>query len=192
MNRFSKIFFTSLFLLFAVLIGVETSFGQKMNGLKDTTDNIIIYGDSFIFSIHEPVGWNGNVENAKNYNANIIFYKSKEDLKKSGGTLIQIITYKKIDEEVNKDLELDISTIKEKNHDLIQQNLEVSNKNNFPCFSKLVYVENIFYQYIAYINPGNKFHNSFSVSMNIPKRPATTEELSAFREIISTLVVFKR
>ena len=161
---------------------------------KDSTNNIIIYGDSFLFSIHEPMGWHGDVGNAKHYNANIIFYpdsyQGKEELNKDA-TIIQILTYKKTDEEVNKDLEQDISVSKEKNHDLKQQNVEVIHKN-YTCFSKLIYVDNVFYQYITYINAGKKFHNAFSVAMNIPKRPATKEELDAYKEIISTLVVFKR
>ena len=175
-----------IFFCFLLIVNSACLFAQK----KDTADNIIIYGDSFLFSIHEPNGWHGDVDNAKNHNANIIFYKTKEDFKK-GGTAIHVLTYKKADEEVNKDLEYEISTIKEKNHDLKQQNIDVYSKSN-SCFSKLVYVENTFYQYIAYINPGAQFHNAFSVSMNISKRPASKEELAAFKEIISTLVVFKR
>ncbi|MBI3500442.1 MAG: hypothetical protein HY063_01505 [Bacteroidetes bacterium] len=167
-----------------------TSSAQRLNGTKDAADNIIIYGDSFLFSIHEPKGWTGDVDNAKNYNSNIIFYQSKEGLKKN--TLIQVLTYKKQDEEVNKDLESDVSNFKEKNHDLKEQTNEVSNKKMYPAFSKLVYVENVFYQYIAYVNPGKEFHNAFSVSMNIAKRTATKEEISAFKEIVSSLVVFKR
>jgi len=188
MGHFPKIIFTFLLLLSSILI-----FGQSTRTSmekKDSTDNIIIYGDSFLFSIHKPAGWNGNVDNAKNYNANIVFYKNKEDIK-TGGTLIQILTYKKTDEEVNKDLEQDISLNKEKNHDLKQQNVEVNHKD-YACFSKLIYVDKVFYQYIAYINPGNKFKNAFSVTMNISKRSATKEELAAYKEIISTLVVFKR
>jgi len=157
---------------------------------KDTTDNIIIYGDSFLFSIHEPVGWQGDVNSAKNYNANIIFYKNKEDFQ-NGGALIHVLNYKKTDEEVNKDLEQDISVNKEKNHNLKQKNLEASHKN-YDCFTKLIYVDKVFYNYIAYINPGSNFHNAFSVAMNIPKRTASKEELAAFKEIISSLVVFKR
>ena len=183
MKSFLKIIFAPVFLI--LLSQVEASAQQK-----DTADNIIIYGDSFLFSIHEPAGWNGDVDNAKNYNSNIIFYKNKEELKK-GGALIQILTYKKQDEEVLKDLEYEITTIKEKNHDLKQQNIDVSSKTN-ACFAKLVSVDNVFYKYIAYINPGDKFHNAFSVIMTIQKRSASKEELIAFREIISTLVVFKR
>ncbi|MBI4931524.1 MAG: hypothetical protein HY841_12215 [Bacteroidetes bacterium] len=188
MKRFPKIILSAFFLFVSYFLSGQSASTSLVQ--KDTADNIIIYGDSFLFSIHEPMGWNGNVDNAKNYNANIIFYKNKEDLKK-GGTIIQVLTYKKTDEEVNKDMELDINTIKEKNHDLKQQNIDASNKR-FSCFAKLVYVENTFYQYIAYINPGIQFHNAFSVSMNIPKRIATKEEFSAFLDIISTLVVFKR
>ena len=157
----------------------------------DTTDNIIIYGDSFLFSIHEPIGWHGDANSAKNYNANIIFYTSKDDFQK-GGTFIQILTYKKQDEEVNKDLEYEIASIKEKNHDLKQKDIDSDNNKLYPIYSKLIYVDKVFYQYTAYINPGNIFHNAFCVTMNIPKRPATKQELSAFKEIIASLVVFKR
>ena len=183
--KFIKAILTLTLLRLFILNGFE-AYGQK----KDSTDNIIIYGDSFLFSIHEPIGWKGDIYNAKNFNANIIFYKKKEDVKK-GGTIIQVLTYKKTDEEVNKDLEYDINTVKEKNHDLQQKNIDAVNKS-YPCFSKLIFVDTIFYKYIAYINPGNKFHNSFSVTMNVSKRLATKEELAAFKEIISTLVVFKR
>ena len=176
----------SFILPLVILSGVK-AIGQK----KDSADNIIIYGDSFLFSIHEPIGWKGDVDNAKNHNANIIFYKSTENIKK-GGIFVQVLTYKKQDEEVSKDLEYEINTIKEKNHDLKQQSIDANNKNQYACFSKLVYVEKIFYQYTAYINPGNKFHNAFSISMKIEKRAANKEELAGFKEIISTLVIFKR
>src|ERR1051326_37756 len=125
-------------LLFALVLILNSLllFSQK----KDTADNIIIYGDSFLFSIHEPTGWNGDAESAKNFNANIIFYKSKADFQK-GGTFIQILTYKKQDEQVEKDLDYEVSTIKEKNHDLKQKDIDADNDKLYPDYSKLIYVE---------------------------------------------------
>lgn len=184
---FKFIPFLLFFLSFNVLLGQNARNSMEK---KDTTDNIIIYGDSFLFSIHEPIGWQGDVNSAKAYGANIIFYK-KGDVVQNGGTFIQVFNYKKTDEEVNKDLEQDINVSKEKNHDLKQQNIEVKHKN-YACFTKLIYVDKTFYQYMAYINPGSNFHNAFSVGMNISKRPATKEELTAFKAIVSSLVVFKR
>lgn len=176
-----------IILILLLLINTVLLFGQK----KDSADNIIIYGDSFLFSIHEPLGWKGDVENAKSHNANIIFYKQTENVKK-GGTFVQVLTYKKQDEEVNKDLEYETNNMKEKNHDLKIQIVEANNKNQYACFAKLIYVENLFYLYTAYINPGNKFHNAFAISMKVEKHPATKEEIAGFKEIISTLIIFKR
>lgn len=158
---------------------------------KDSSENIIIYGDSFLFSIHEPKGWHGDVDNAKNLNANILFYRTKEDLK-TKNSLIQVLTYKKQDEQVDKDLEYELASIKEKNPKVKEQNLDASSAKLYDCFAKLAYAENELYQYIAYINPGTQFRNAFSVIMTIQKRAATKEELAAFREVVSTLVVFRR
>lgn len=174
---------------FLLLFGLTTVgiFGQ----LADTTkmNSLMVYGDDFMFSVKEPDGWIGDIDNAKQYYSNIIFYKSKEDLDK-GGALIQVYNFHKQDEKTEKDLEYDIKSYKDKYKNLKQQDLVVGHKE-YKCYSKTVYVENDFYQYTVYVNTGTKYKSGISVSMNISRKPATEYELKAFKEIIASLTMFK-
>ena len=36
-------------------------------------DNLMVYGDGFTFSLKEPQGWTGDIDNAAKYQANIVF-----------------------------------------------------------------------------------------------------------------------
>ena len=162
-------------------------FGQTSD--SSNWKHLVVYGDEFIFGVKEPDNWLGDIDNAKKYQANIIFYKSKVDFE-NGGVLIQVYSFRKQDEKTEDDLEYDIKSYKEKYKDLKEQTFLVSHKN-YKCYSKMVYVENVFYQYTVYINPGLKYKRGLSVAMNIQFLPATDEQLKAFREIISSLLMMK-
>jgi hypothetical protein len=41
------------------------------------------------------------------------------------------------------------------------------------------------------VNPGTKYKSGLSVSMNLSKRPATDDELKAFKEIVASLTMLK-
>jgi len=163
------------------------SFGQKKDSTK--MDVLMIYGDSYIFSVKEPNGWIGDVKIAEKYYSSILFYQNKKDIKK-GGTIIQVYNFKKKDEQTENDLIYDIDSYKKDYQNLIEKDLLVTHKD-YKCFSKLIFLKDNFYQYIVYINPGPEYKSGISVSMNISKRPATESELSAFNEIISSLVMLK-
>ncbi len=158
----------------------QTNENEKMSGL-------IIYGDGFIFGVDEPDSWKGDIEKANEYYSNVIFYKSDEGLK-NAIALIQVTIFTKKDEKTEKDLSYDVETYKLKYKNLKQQEFAVAH-DEYKCYSKLMYVEEEFYQYTAYINPGAKFKSGLSVAMNIPKRPATENELKAFRQIITSLTM---
>ena len=149
----------------------------------------MVYGDSFIFSVKEPSGWTGDTKIAKKYYSNIVFYKSKSDFK-NGGALIQVLNFNKLDEQTENDLIYDINSSKKDYKNIFEQELIVEHKD-YKCFSKLIYVPDKFYQYLVYINPGQIYKSGISVSMDISKRPATEDELKAFREIISSLILMK-
>ena len=152
-------------------------------------DNLMIYGEGFMFSLKEPSGWTVDVDNAAKYNANVIFYANKNDMDK-GGALVQAQAFSKNDENTIEDLKYDIASYKRDYPTLKEQNLEAKHKN-YKTFSKLIYVDNKFFQYITYINPGTKYHNGISVAMNISKRQATDKELLAYRQIINSLIMIK-
>lgn len=172
--------------IFGLLLVILNTFGQAIDSAMSS---LMVYGENFMFTVKEPEGWIGDIEKAKQYHANIIFFKSKEDFEK-GGALIQVYNFNKQDERTENDLKYDIESYQKNYPNLEQQDFSVSHKE-YRCFSKLVYVENEFYQYIVYINCGSKFKSGISAAMNISKRPATEDELQAFRNIITSLILFK-
>ena len=171
------------FLLLGLFVSV-IAFSQS----KDSS--ILVFGDGFSFSIKEPKGWTGDIDNAKKYDANIIFYKDKTELK-NGGAIVQVLAFTKQDEQTNKDLEADVASYKKEYPKAKLQDFEAKHKN-YKTYSKLVFVDKKFYQYIVYINGGTKYKTGFSVAMNISNRPATQEELQSYLSIISSLTIFTK
>ena len=172
-------------LFFLLCIFSSNIFGQPIDFSK--WKNLIVYGNGFAFGVKEPEGWTGDTENAEEFHSNIIFYKSKSDLD-NGGALVQVYSFNKLDEKTEQDLEYDIQTYVLQYPDLKQENFEVSHKD-FKCYSKMMFVENKFYQYTVYVNPGVKFTSGSSVAMNISNRRANEDELQAFRGIIASLMM---
>ena len=175
---------TKRFLLFLILLPAICRIAIAEETKKD---HIIVYGKNFSFRVMENKIFKGDTENASRFGANIIFYKSQDDID-NGGALIQILLFKKQDENTIDDLKYDISKYKKKYKNLKLKDFFVKH-NKYECFSKLVFVEKKFYQYIVYINPGKKYRSAFSAAMNISKVPATEKELKAFEEIIRSLLM---
>lgn len=149
----------------------------------------MVYGENFTFSLKEPKGWIGSIDSAAAYYSNIIFFKNLQDLK-NGGAMVQVLSFTKQDENTDKDLEYDVNKYKQQYDSLKIEDFKVIHKD-YKCYSNLIYVNNQFYQYIVYINPGEKFKNGVSVSMNLAKNRASKRELEAFKTIISSLWVIK-
>jgi hypothetical protein len=171
------------FLLLGLSISLFT-FAQN----KDSS--LLVFGDGFSFSIKEPPGWKGDIENAKKYDANIILYKDKAELK-NGGAIVQVLAFTKQDEQTNKDLEADVASYKRDYPKAKFQDFKVKHKS-YKTYSKLVFIDKKFYQYIVYINGGSKYKTGFSVAMNILNRQATQEELQSYLDIIASLTIFTK
>lgn len=174
-------------IIFVFLIFNTKLFGQTTDSTK--MKSLIVYGDDFSFSVKEPNNWIGDIDNASKYYSNIVFYKSIKDLN-NGGALIQVLIFKKQDENTIEDLKYDVDKYKKKYTDIKEKDIQIVHKD-YQCFSKIVLVEKKFTQYISYINPGEKYKNGFSVSMNISKRDATEDERQAFEKIIESLWMMK-
>lgn len=150
-------------------------------------DNLIISGEGFSYSVKEPQDWIADTDNAPKYESNIVFYNNEKELK-NGGALIQVYAFSKQDENTIEDLKYDIASYKKQYPALKEQNFETSHKE-YKTFSKLVYVDKKFFQYITYINPGDKFHKGISMAMHIENRPATENELAAYRQIVNSVIM---
>ena len=171
-----------IFLTIVAVIYSTFCFSQQTK-----TDYIIIYGNDFSFSLKEPTGWTGDIKTASKYGANIIFYQSKNDLT-NGGALIQAYAFAKQDENTVEDLKYDIGSYKKTYPNLKEDSFKAIHKD-YNTFSKLIYIKDDFYQYITYINPGNKFKKGVTVAMNVSKKSATEKELIAYRAIVSSLIM---
>jgi hypothetical protein len=150
----------------------------------DTT-TMHITGTGFEYSVQEPKRWRGDTERAKDFFSNIVFYENEKSLT-AGGALIQVLLFKKQDENTIDDLNHDVNGYKREFPRAKVKEVRYKHKN-YVCFAKVVYLQSRFYQYICYINPGKKFQNGFSVAMNVQKRAPTKQELLAFESVIQSL-----
>lgn len=159
-----------------------------LNALGQVSDaQLKVRGANCLYSLREPAGWTGDTQLAGDYYANIIFYKNRDEIR-HGGAIIQVYSFDKKDENTEKDLAFDVKSYKDKYRKLKSRDVTVSHKD-YKCYAKLVYVDNDFYQYIVYLNPGPSYKTGISVAMNVGRREANEEEMRAFRQLVSSLLM---
>ncbi len=183
MNRLvSSLLATIVFLGF---VGTAPLRSSASEGKK--LDNLIVYGEGFIFSVKEPSGWIGDTMNAARLHANLLFYRNGET-SQSAKEIIAVRVNKKSDEHVEKDLRWDMEQYKEQYPTVQFKDVSVSHPN-YRTYAKVFFVKDTFYEYVTYINPGAGKSLMFSAAMNVPKAEAATEALAAYREVIRTLTL---
>jgi hypothetical protein len=153
--------------------------------------SLIVYGDDFAFSVHEPTGWKGDIDNAAGIGANIVFYKSSETFDSADALIRVRIDGNKTDENTTDentttDLAHDMDLYRSKYPKVEFRDLDISHPD-YRTFPKLFFVPGEFYEYVAYLNPDPSVPWLFSSSMNKPKTEATAEELEAFRAITASV-----
>lgn len=148
-------------------------------------DSLIVYGDDFAFSVHEPTGWIGDTDNAASVGANIVFYKSSETFD-SADALIRVAIYDKKDENTATELAHDMDNCRSDYPKVEFRDLDIPHAD-YRTFSKLFFVPGEFYEYVVYLNPGPSVPWLFSSAMNKPKTEATAEELEAFRDVTASV-----
>jgi hypothetical protein len=145
---------------------------QKLNQL-------LVYGESFMFSVKEPRGWTGDTTNAEKFQCNVILREIGRPTESTSG-LIRIRVNEKLDENTRADLEADMSDYKAQ-YPRVQFKDILAKNPNYLCLAKVFYIPGKFYEYVAYVNPGPQKPVLFSVSMNTHKSEASTKELDAFK-----------
>jgi hypothetical protein len=157
---------------------VETRTEKKL-------DSLLVYGQGFMFSVKEPSGWVGDIENAKKYSANIIFYPTSQKYE-TAQTIIRVLIVNKVDESTQDDLSHDMKGYRAQYPDIKFKEIIIAHPT-YRVFPKLFTVPGEFYEYVAYINPGPQKKVMFSVSMNKQKVEATLSELDVYQKIIASL-----
>ena len=169
--------------LVALSCVVPPSFAQQK------LDQLLVYGEHFMFSVKEPLGWNGDTTNAETFQSNVVLHESGQPTNSTFG-LIRISVNEKVDEDTLADLEADMRDYRAQYPTV--QSKDIAAKNpNYLCLARVFYIPGKFYEYVAYVNPGPQKPMLFSVSMNTQKSEATTKELEAFRLTIQSLALLK-
>ncbi len=80
---------------------IQSGFAQQK------LDQLLVYGDNFLFSVKEPPGWIGDTKNAQKFGSNVILRESGQPPNSFSG-LIRIRVNDKTDENISADLEEDM------------------------------------------------------------------------------------
>jgi hypothetical protein len=172
----------SLFLavLLASVIG-----GARSAIADDEKKALIIYGEGFSFSVREPSGWTADTEGASRIGANVVFTPNGST-SDSTAPLLRVRLSEKVDENTRADLEHDMQDYQQRFPSVKFGDLKIDH-SSYPVFSQLFFIPAEWYEYVAYLNPGEAVPKLFSVSMNLQKRRATDGELTAFRDAARSL-----
>ncbi len=153
-----------------------------MNGL-------MVYGDDFLFSVKEPGNWDSDIDKvARYYYSNIIFIPENK-LSRAAHVNIRIRVNHKETIDPSEDMQTDMRGYKAKYPKVNFSDLAVSHPTYKIC-AKLFYIENDFYEYVVYVDPGPNVTKNFSVVMSKDSTPATPDEIKAFKEILESLFWF--
>lgn len=159
------------------------------NFAQQKLDQLIVYGDNFMFSVKEPNGWNGDTANAKNFQSSVILHEATQPTDSVSG-LIRIRINRKVDENTKADLEEDMRGYRAQYPRVQFKDFSV-NHPQYLCLAKVFYIPGEFYEYVAYVNPGPKKPILFSISMSSQKSEASVAEMEAYRSAVESLTVLK-
>ena len=152
-------------------------------------DQLLVYGDDFIFSIKEPPGWKGDVANAEKFQSNVILHENGQPPESFSG-LIRIRVNEKADENTAADLAEDMRGYKARYPKIQFKDLAVENPM-YRCLGKVFYVPGEFYEYVMYVNPGKGRPLLFSASMSSEKSEANEKELDAYKSAVRSITLLK-
>ena len=150
-------------------------------------DSLIVTGKDFAFGVEEPSGWHGDTKNAAAIAANIVFLKDGESPQQFSA-LIYVKIIAKTDEKVDKDLKADMAGYKREHPSAEFRDFKATHPK-YAVFPKLFVIPGQSFEYVAYVNPGKGKSWVFSVSMNVPGRAASVDELRAYQAVLSSVAL---
>jgi hypothetical protein len=168
-------------LLLALLPGTARS--QEQEGR--IPGPMVVYSDKVMFTVKEPKGWVGDIQNAKHIEAAVVLYRENE-AQSADATLIAVQVASKVDENTRADLAHDMEGFRERYPAVQFGDLAVKHPT-YKAFSKIFSIPETRFEYVTFLNPGKKVPYLFTVIMNTGKRKADKNELSAYREIVRSI-----
>jgi len=152
-------------------------------------DQLLVYGNNFLFSVKEPVGWKGDTVSAEKFQSNVVLHETAQAADSLTG-LIRVRLNEKTDENISADMEADIRSYKAQYPKIQFKDIAVNNPA-YPAVAKVFYLPGKFYEYVTYMNPGLRKPFIFSVSMNSQESEATAKELEAYRSTLPSIKLLK-
>jgi hypothetical protein len=152
-------------------------------------DNLVIYGDTFMLSLKEPPGWTADSTGQASERVNLVLYRNTRGDGPARPS-IRILVTDKTDEKTEDDLGYDMETYRKKFPGVRFKDIDVKHPE-YRTFPKLFYVEGSFYEYVTYLNPGKRFRYLITISMNLQKAGAGSEDLQAYAALVASIKAVK-
>jgi hypothetical protein len=161
----------------------------QLSFAQQKLDQLLVYGEDFMFGVKEPPGWVGDTTNAEGFEANVVLHESGQP-RDSWSGLIRIRVNAKVNENTSADMAEDMRGYKAQFPNVRFKDLSIPNQR-YLTIAKLFYIPGESYEYVTYVNPGPKRAILFSVSMNTQKLEASEKELEAYKMAVQSLTLLK-
>lgn len=152
--------------------------------------NISIVGNGYSFSVNDPLGWVRDMRHAQNMYANVLYYPNG-DSPSSQTTMILATLKKKTKDGLHAMMENEMSSYMVEKPSVKYKVMELQNPQ-CETNTQLAYVEDDFYHYVCYLDPGESYKHGLSLVLMVPGREATVSEMETYKEIVAQTVVHFR
>jgi hypothetical protein len=191
MKPFKSLIAPGAALAFALILDPRVGAGAKADAQTQTkpadakTDVLTVKGKDFGFTVHQPDGWQGDIEAAKKYHGNVLF-TPKAEADRAAGTMILVSADHKSDENVALRLQSTIVSYRQKYPQMEAGDLAVKHPQ-YPTYVKALSQPGVFHQYVAYLNPGSLQPYILYVALSKKQEAPTPAEAAAFTDVLESL-----
>jgi hypothetical protein len=139
------------------------------------------------FSAEEPEGWRGDTQAARRKGVHLLFFP-REPAPGAQPATIRVRVNPKSDEDTAGDLAAELDGYRVSYPALTSAEL-AAHHPVYGTVAAVLFRPGLFYEYIAYLNPGRSVPWSVAVTLSKPRAPATSAELAAFEAVVRSIAV---
>jgi len=135
----------------------------------------------------EPEGWRGDAEAARRKGAHLMFFPRDREPGALPATILVRVN-PKADEDTAGDLAAELDGYRVSYPALTSAELSAHHPV-YGTVAAVLFRPGLFYEYIAYLNPGRGVPWSVAVTLSKPRAPATSSELAAFEAVVRSIAL---
>jgi hypothetical protein len=143
-------------------------------------------GKGAAFVVKEPPGWFADTTIAHQFGADVIFYPAAGDPHSTLTPVIRVVVIKKTGEGTRSDLNDYVEHYRARFQD-VEFRDSATRHPRYRAYAKLVCAPGKFCDYVTFLDPGPGSAFMLSVTLNRPKRAATSTELAAYKHVVASL-----